>query len=433
MRKKVYNDSVINDFGYFWFPDKPEEKIPGKIIREKFNQSFLIHLLMQQTGFWFLYNIGDCFEIVCGELSSIGAVTLKSLRVISSSNDGNYCLEAEFLFTNICLEGRDFDNYLENFKTKVFLNGLSNWKFHNIKDIILEENQQPVIKLFNQDSQLYCVQYKGCEINLGIVFGFNLHDKSISDLDIRDYSYIEFQFGKINFNDLIGFFRGFADLLTVLWGFPAIIKNIEFTDIETNYICNLLMRQYILKENFLVKKNEDSYHVRLKDIEDGFELIVNKWFELKNSHQMAIDILMEQYYRPFVSPNNDFLALCRAIESYGKSICEKSEEYHNRNIRKKSKGRRSVLLKDVLGFIEKYISEKIAGLIGFDDKKIKTIVECRNELTHEKLPEKEDIFKLYLLMKLVFLSVLLKEFDICDDLIERAIDKTFFVPYINKK
>jgi len=35
MRNEVYNDSVINDFEYFWFPDKLNEKIAGKIMREK--------------------------------------------------------------------------------------------------------------------------------------------------------------------------------------------------------------------------------------------------------------------------------------------------------------------------------------------------------------------------------------------------------------
>lgn len=458
MNKEIDNHSIISDFGYFWFPEEPNERISGTIKREKFNQNFQVHLLKHITDFKLLLDFNKHYDILYGVLSSIGAVTLKSLRVTSTTTNGDYILDAEFLFTNIILENKESDNCFENISTKVFFDGLTNWKFHNHKELLYNDDIISGINLKPLETKSYSVKYKGYQIDLEIVFAFILRDKSISDLDIRDYSYIEFNFERITFDDLMAFFKDFKDLLTVLWGFPAIINNIEFNLIKDDYKFNLYLRQYILRDKFSVKSNENYYPLMLKNIEDDFDTIVDKWFELKYSNKMIVDILMEQYYNPFINPNNDFLALCRAIESFGRSIHENSTNCLKYEKWRKIKHKLMKFLyenytdKDKLESFEKctkfqhgisfrdiFISFKsdfsnISNLIELNDESIEKIVNCRNDLTHEKLKD-DDVnpLKLYALVNLILLSLLLKELKITDDLIYRAISKNNLIYLLKNK
>jgi len=451
LNKEFNNHSIIDDFGYFWFPGTPEIKIAGTIKRDNIYEHFHIQLLKENSDFKYLQDHNKYFSILHGNLSSIGDITLHQIRVVSVSSDGNYKLDSEYLFSNILIEEHELEYSFENYNAKVFIDGLCNWQFHNNKEILLDDVKNPIVKLNEGIIKSYSSNFKDYVIDYQFIFTFLLRDQSVSDLDIRDYSCIDFHFKQITFTDFITFIIIFRDLLSMLWGFPAVIQNIEITFHNDKLQSNFLMRQFILKK-YSIKQHEDEFKVKFCDLENQFDKIVNKWFELNNKIPKIIDIMTEQQYNSVINLNNDFLAICRAIEALYRPKCKQ----FNKKLQKKrwhslknelnsflsnhqfdpeklnqfieiTEYKNKITLKDVFKQIKNDLEELFIEDMELSENSIDEIVDFRNILTHDshKCITNEEL-KFYAIVRLIFNAIILKELNIDHQIINRALSKDNF-------
>lgn len=233
-------------------------------------------------------------------------------------------------------------------------------------------------------------------------------------------------------NDLM-YFQNFLTLGTFETAYPFSIKLIQEENEEENYEVDL-----IYKPNFSFSVNEKKHLLEFlftfQDIEDKFEEIICRWFELKYKIEPVVLLLLDSFHNKGKFTENRFLNIVQALETYHRRFKKnevRSKEEHKKMVNEiidSVEDSKKTWLKEKLSFsnepslhnrlselLDSFSIETIDKIIKDKEQFIKDSKNSRNYYTHydeilERKALKDDkLFRLTEKLKIVLITVILLE------------------------
>jgi hypothetical protein len=233
-------------------------------------------------------------------------------------------------------------------------------------------------------------------------------------------------------NDLM-YFQNFLTLGTFETAYPFSIKLFQEENEEEN---NEVVLVY--KPSFVFSVDEKRHHREFLftylDLENNFEEIICKWFELKNKIEPVTSLLLDGFHNKGKFTENRFLNIVQALETYHRRFRKnevRSKEEHKKmvdEIINSVDSSKKVWLQEKLNFsneptlhnrllelLNSFSIETIDKIISDKEKFIKDTKNSRNYYTHydESLEKKalksNKLFTLTEKLKIILITIILIE------------------------
>lgn len=266
-------------------------------------------------------------EIILGVFNGIGNVTLVSCRKSGSEFGGgadivrfraNFLLKGIHIYSN---EGLRFSRCYVN------LPSLFEWvKIRSIKDNALSENRI----LFEIPDDILITSFEKFKLS----FSFGYWTKyQVQEIYLKQYTNLKIESIDEDFpiSDCIDIINHFKKFLLLVANKSPKSESIVLFNNGYKYEGD----EQLISIELLSKPDSDaqlsivSPRIEFNTVESNIEEIMRSWYEKKNIIS-SIDLILEKFFNPKLSRENDFLNSCFAIETlhrrvYKTTVFDKSE------------------------------------------------------------------------------------------------------------
>lgn len=233
--------------------------------------------------------------------------------------------------------------------------------------------------------------------------------------------------------DDLMYFQNFLTLGTFETAYPFSIKLFVEENEEENYEIVL-----VYKPNFVFSVDEKRHHREFlfsyQDLENNFEEVICKWFQLKNKIEPVVFLLLDTFHNKDKFTENRFLNIVQALETYHRRFKKnevRSKQEHKKmieNIIESVDNSNKTWLKEKLNFsneptlhnrllelLNSFSIETIDKIISDKDQFIRDTKNSRNYYTHydqsldKKALKSSKLYTLTEKLKIVLISVILIE------------------------
>lgn len=461
MVNKRFN--LLNDFeleGNWWLPDRPTEKIPGKL---SFKNDEHI------------------------ELSLLGDFRRNNTRIeiiLGTTFEGHHCTLLDCYFVGPAIQAVGYGSRAFFVASYIFVgrhfNAVSEIKFPSIlvNYSFLEEwlNSKPFEVGYGYDGQ--AGKWNKLQVHYSAPKGFEIHAPSVKATISTHFGVHSdkerFRRTELNFTayikiapekpmDHTWFLNSISNLgsfLTLLIGKPVYIKRIKYLDtnedFEDDSSVDILFEQRRRVESDFI--NPRAILAPFTNIEDNLADVLNAWFIKSQELSTIFNLLLGTLYNPYQFRVSTFLNLAQALESYQRHLNTDKyipDERYDAVLQELIKAIPSELptelkesLKSKLNYGNEFslrtrLKRIISGLspehqkVLYDDSKkfVNEIIFTRNYYTHydksleKKAAKGNSLIELNTKLRALLIILLYKEIMISDEVIKTAVERYLNPPF----
>lgn len=351
----------LEEFGYWWLPEKPDNKIPGII---KCTKRGRVELEINGAFSGLLIDVDTNFPIILGMTRKGEAVTLLRCFVINQNltSPGMQTLQ---IFAHFLLVGMHVDSLEDlQFSRATFrLQGLDKWVGLSGIDTDYDFKKKSTTINFTPPAPVEAVLSDGITISIRFSWhGPNLV-KGVSSATIRQKTHLRLEFEKlIRYEDILKVIGKVNNLLCLAIDEPVGLTEVQLATFELKrqvaneeYLEDIAIYFQSLPEGSeRLKINEHNMLFRYKDIQDCFGEVINRWLEHYEKLEPAFNLYFSLVKKEDLFLENRFLSMIQGLETLHRRTGKNtsiSEIDHNKRIQ--------CILELVPGEYQEWLSQKL--------------------------------------------------------------------------
>ena len=398
--------------GIWWVPENTSVKIEGIL---KFDPENGVRLALDSS--FCAHEERKKIKTIFGKVDYDKPVTLRKCVMIkySISSSNNFYAETE-IFANGMLYGyhiKEREAVFDEVRFKI--SSLEEWLSINVFNVKSEHSQKKFLLEYNHPKEY---EYK-INSDIKIRSGYRILRKfpSRSSCEIKHEDFVVIEIGKPQTIDwFIDQIDSFIKLLTVLSDKRMIPEEILF-NIKNE---NQLSYHYFFRPRLSDKRDSKKWLDLLfnhADLEQNFDKILKKWYELKDKIGNVLDLFHYSFYTKVPFSHFTFLSISQVCERLGATFL-------NNKVRPGHK--------ECLQALHDYLPSKIQNdLIDNRDSFLNLEKNTRNYYSHytdqDKIFQENELYWVTQKMRWMFAIALYKKLGISeDDILKRLYDNNNF-------